>query len=399
MENNRQELTKKIFTARSRILYKNGFFGNLLLSLKLAYTTDITTAATDGKYIYFNEEFMSSLTMEEIEFILMHEIMHVALNHMERSKGKNQEIYNIAADIVINSNIKHMNGNSKESISIHGTESMNLVPADYSTLKSYSNEGYLFTTEEVYNVILTDVMKHGLKFNSSHKTLDDHSIWSDANTDEIRDLIIRSYVATKHFSKIGNMPGELETYLGNLVNPQIDWRVYLNDFIQDEIYDYSFTPPDNRYNEFDFFLPGFNERDERIENIVFAIDTSGSMSDEDIKECFSEINGAISQYNGKIKGYLIEFDYNVQAVYEIDDDFDIETIKVKGRGGTNFRSVTNYIKHQMGDIEINKLIMLTDGECEYLDKDDIGDIKLLYILTYDNNDKPEIGEYTILHND
>ena len=94
MENNRQELTKKIFTARSRILYKNGFFGNLLLSLKLAYTTDISTAATDGKYIYFNEEFMSSLNMEEIEFILMHEIMHVALNHMERSKGKNQEIYN-----------------------------------------------------------------------------------------------------------------------------------------------------------------------------------------------------------------------------------------------------------------------------------------------------------------
>ena len=119
MDKDKSNLSNKILSARSRIIKKNGFFGTLLLSLKMAFTDEISTAATDGKYIYFNEDFMKDLTSSEIEFIILHETMHVALNHMERSKGKNNEIYNIAADIVINSNIARMYG-SVNAIKVNG---------------------------------------------------------------------------------------------------------------------------------------------------------------------------------------------------------------------------------------------------------------------------------------
>ena len=389
MVTNREKITEKIFKARSRILYKNGFFGNLLLSLKLSFSEEIDTAATDGRCIYFNEKFMEDLTIEETEFIILHETMHVALNHMERGKDKNQFLYNVAADIVINSCILKMYQDISM-ISIHGQESMNTVPGAYAG----DQMGYLYTTEEVYYKLLSNPkIKKLIKLSGF---IDDHSHWDEADINKIKENIIKAHLSSTSLSSRGNLPGEFETYLNKLVSPKIDWRVYLNDFIQDEIYDYSFTPPDNRFSSYDFFLPGFNERDEKIDNIVFAVDTSGSMDDDDICNCYSEISGAIAQFNGRIKGYLIEFDSAIQAVYEINDDFDISKIKTKGRGGTDFEVVTNYIFNDMKGIEIKKLIILTDGYATYLKKEDIRELSLLYILTNDRVDHPEVGEYTII---
>lgn len=388
----KSNLSNKILSARSRIIKKNGFFGTLLLSLKMAFTDEISTAATDGKYIYFNEDFMKDLTSSEIEFIILHETMHVALNHMERSKGKNNEIYNIAADIVINSNIARMYG-SVNAIKVNGNISMNTVPG----VNLFENDGYLFTTEEVYNKLLKVFIRSKFIDEYSEKRFDNHSLWADANTDEIKENIIRAHMSSSNFKIQGDLPGEVETYLNELVNPRIDWRVLLNDFIQSELNDYSFTPPDNRYNEFDFFLPGFNEKEESIENIIFAVDTSGSMLDEDIISLYSEINGAIEQFSGKIKGYFMEFDYTVQSVNEINDSFDITKVKTLGRGGTSYKAITDYIKDKMSDVSINKLIILTDGYADFLTSKDLNGISVLYIFTESLKEYPEIGEYTILH--
>lgn len=79
-----------------------GVFGVTLSKLKYISTTDIPTAATDGKNLYYNPYFMSKLSIEQQCFILGHEILHVAFNHLKRSKDRNQDLWNIATDAVIN---------------------------------------------------------------------------------------------------------------------------------------------------------------------------------------------------------------------------------------------------------------------------------------------------------
>lgn len=67
------------------------------------------------------------------------------------------------------------------------------------------------------------------------------------------------------------MPLFAERLFKELKNPQTDWRMVLNDFVQQEIVDYSFTPPDRRFDESPFFLPDFNDKDDLVEDILFMI--------------------------------------------------------------------------------------------------------------------------------
>lgn len=66
----------------------------------------IDTAATNGKTVYFNPEFFQSLNEDQRAFIYAHEVMHVAFNHIMRSKGKQPKLWNTATDAVINQILK-----------------------------------------------------------------------------------------------------------------------------------------------------------------------------------------------------------------------------------------------------------------------------------------------------
>ena len=102
----------------------------------------------------------------------------------------------------------------------------------------------------------------------------------------------------------GLVPFFAQRILKEMKKPQTDWRTTINEFIQEEVVDYSFYPPDRRFDDSPFYLPAFNEKDDMVEDILFMIDTSGSMSDEMITVAFSEIKGAIDQFDGKLKGWL-----------------------------------------------------------------------------------------------
>ncbi|MBQ8480916.1 MAG: hypothetical protein IJ532_00080 [Alphaproteobacteria bacterium] len=66
----------------------------------------IDTAATDGKTVFFNPEYFKSLNEDQRAFIYAHEVMHVAFNHIMRSKGKQPKLWNTATDAVINQILK-----------------------------------------------------------------------------------------------------------------------------------------------------------------------------------------------------------------------------------------------------------------------------------------------------
>ena len=84
MSTQRTDVEEKIITARVSLLLKKPFFGNMAARLILKEVSDIPTAATDGKHLYYNKDFINKLNVKQTEFLLAHEVLHVAFEHMLR---------------------------------------------------------------------------------------------------------------------------------------------------------------------------------------------------------------------------------------------------------------------------------------------------------------------------
>ena len=163
-------------------------------------------------------------------------------------------------------------------------------------------------------------------------------------------------------------------------NPQTDWRTILNDFIQEEVTDYSFLPPDRRFDGSPFFLPDFNDKEDRVEDILFMIDTSGSMSDEMIAAAYSEIKGAIDQFDGRLKGWLGFFDAAVVEPKPFEDEAEFRVIHPVGGGGTDFQIIFEYVIQHMGVQPPASIIILTDGFAPFPKEELAGGIPVLWLL-------------------
>ena len=181
----------------------------------------------------------------------------------------------------------------------------------------------------------------------------------------------------------GNIPAGIERMIYDLTHPKLNWRQVLCDFISEEITDYSFFPPDRRFSDSDFFLPDLNEKDDRAENILFMVDTSGSMSDKMIAEIYSELKGAIDQFGGKLSGWLGFFDWVVYEPIPFDSVNDLLAIRPKGGGGTNFDAIFEYVSKQQEMEEIAAIVILTDGYCSFPEESAANGIPVLWIINSD----------------
>ena len=126
-----QNYMRRIMLARMKILSRNGFYGLLLMHMTFALDGSVRTAATVGERIYFAPEFLDDISDSELMFILQHEILHVVLRHMERTADRDHLGFNIACDIVVNSNILFSAGGDRSSITLakYG-ESMRLLAGE-----------------------------------------------------------------------------------------------------------------------------------------------------------------------------------------------------------------------------------------------------------------------------
>ncbi len=121
---------RRLHLANSRILEKHPFYAVLLLQMKYSLDETCETAYTDGSRIAFCPDFLDSLEDSELDFVLMHEVLHVVLEHCRRTKKKFiPELFNIACDIVVNSNILLSNDMDVRTITLHKYgESMHKLP-------------------------------------------------------------------------------------------------------------------------------------------------------------------------------------------------------------------------------------------------------------------------------
>ena len=393
----RREYIKRILLSRMRILCNNGFYGLLLMHMNFAIDTGCETACTDGRKIYFGPSFLNNLDDDELDFIMMHEVMHCALQHCIRGKDYDQEAFNIACDIVVNSNILESNKGDLKSITLkkYG-ESMHVAPD--------GKEGRFYTAEEVYAMLPVKGKKKGASGmmgsggnggGNGSGNWDDHSKWGTADEDgSLKDEWSKNLLDACEAIEIrdpsnqrGLIPLCADRIIKELRKPQTDWRTILNDFVQEEITDYSFTPPDRRFDESPFFLPDYNEKDETVKDILFMIDTSGSMSDEAITAVYSEIKGAIDQFNGHLQGWLGFFDAEVVEPKPFSSEEEFRIIRPKGGGGTRFDIIFKYVEKHMDTLPAS-IIIMTDGYADFPKEEEAMEIPVLWLLVTDDVNPP-----------
>lgn len=402
---------KRLLLSRMRILYNHGFYGLLLMHMIYAVSEEIETACTDGVRITFGIDFLDSLSDSELDFVMMHEILHVVLQHCFRGDVEDPEAYNIAADIVVNSNIMLENGMKASSITLskYGT-SMHVAPD--------GKEGHEYTAEQVYVMLPKNLNKKGNNKKGNNKSpgsavgrakkeiskeqhqpvrvWDDHSRWGKYEEDDtLRDVWVKRFEDAAEAIRIrdpsnarGLLPAFAERILKELKKTQTDWRTILNDFIQEEVVDYSFAPPDRRFDDSPFFLPDFNGKEDRVEDILFMIDTSGSMSDDMIAAAYSEVKGAIDQFNGKLKGWLGFFDAAIIKPQPFSDENEFKIIKPAGGGGTDFQIIFEYVFHHMSDKLPASIIILSDGDAPFPQEKLAGGIPVLWLLNNEEVNPP-----------
>jgi len=88
--------------ARTSLLLDHPFFGTLLFRLAAKPQSSIKTMATDGVSLYYNSDFVETLTAAELQGTLAHEVMHPALQHHTRRGDRDQKRWNMACDDAIN---------------------------------------------------------------------------------------------------------------------------------------------------------------------------------------------------------------------------------------------------------------------------------------------------------
>jgi len=101
-----EPLPKRLQAALLRIRGDHPFFGTLALFAELRVTQDVATAATDGKTLFFNPDFIEKLDGPRMCGLVSHELLHAALQHVIRRREREPLAWNIAADIVVNGMIR-----------------------------------------------------------------------------------------------------------------------------------------------------------------------------------------------------------------------------------------------------------------------------------------------------
>jgi predicted metal-dependent peptidase len=173
--------------------------------------------------------------------------------------------------------------------------------------------------------------------------------------DEIRNAVMQAAKA----AGAGNTPAGVKRMLKDLTEPQMDWREILNMKIQSMLKnDFTWQRCSRKSQHSGIYLPGTKE-DVRVEAAV-AIDCSGSMSEDMLRDLLSEVKGIMEQFmDFKLRVWCFDTRvYNEQSFSPENLD-DIDSYDIKGGGGTDFMCNWHYMKEH--DIQPERFIMMTDG--------------------------------------
>jgi predicted metal-dependent peptidase len=343
--------------ASKELMLKEPFYGLLLMSLNKIWSDKLPTAGVRLKGINYelaiNPSFWESLPMEQKIGVLKHELLHIGFFHLVNfTNYSNKKVLNIAMDLEINQYIERSwlpeDGMFLDTFPELDLEERKGTRYYYDKLMELMQE-----EEETMQCIMNAIsngeseceLPNGQKIN-----IPDHDWDEIEQLDEATKKLIESQ--TKHIveqvadqvqKSRGTVPGEFAEILERLRHidpPKFDWKGYMRRFAGRSIKTYT-KKSRRKYNKRLPDNPGLKIK--RHKHILAAIDTSGSVSTNELKEFLSEL------YHMKKTGSEV-------TIIECDT-----AISIHGRGGTDFQPVIDYYnEHQK---EYSCLFYFTDGEC------------------------------------
>lgn len=393
-----KERERQLDKAKLQLMMKPDtiFFTSIMFSLVYVWDdTHTATAAVDGRNMFINPEFFDSLQSNERQGAFVHEVLHVALNHITRGLQHEPDLCNMAADYVVNLIVK---------------DAGFTLPKNCLLDTRFTNMSY----EQVYKILLDE---QKTSKNPQAPQIGTVALGSDSSSSpgknipgigkdilppaspaeasqieaEIADMVFKATVQAKQAGAWGSIPGQVLIELDKTLNPRLPWNVlfqnFMSNFAKD---DYSWKRPNRKYLP-DLIMP--TAYSEAVSNLVFAIDSSGSVSDQEFGLFIQELNVVQQQLNPELIT-VIPFDTKIQQIHEITQDVDILTnIKFTGRGGTNIRPVLKWAKENEPEV----LVIFTDGWFNQPDIHEFPDCPTLWVI----NDNPDFTAKTgeILHYD
>lgn len=100
---------KMIENVKNGVLRKFPLLGVTMSRLQFEPSKSMSTACTNGEKIVYSPEFLEALSFDDRVFIISHEVMHNAFDHLLRSKDKDMNTWNVATDAVINQMLQSAN--------------------------------------------------------------------------------------------------------------------------------------------------------------------------------------------------------------------------------------------------------------------------------------------------
>lgn len=430
-----QRLKRKLQEARYTAICRNPDFAAPLRDLLYIAASDVPRMSTNGSCVYVNPNWLQSASLPSLEFMLAHQQMHIQLAHIRRSPFFAGERFHLACDIVANSHLRELGyvdeqlpGVGKlyhqtfypviEGKSLSAEEAFRYVPFDPDALKDKKAVRYPIDSESYWDRA-SDHGENGVLLLSPEDEDPD-----DQRPDDIgfpTDHECRKGSLLPHPEEILGEPGaeygggrdrkmpgmdagddEQLARLNKLRrikaqdeqaaeaearervwqrpnDPRLDWRRLLNTFLQEQLADYSFLPPDRRQGDSDFFLPDFNESELSSQVVVFAVDTSGSVGEDTLSTVYTEIYGALEQFEGKLEGVLLFFDTRVYPPIPFGTPEDLaDTIPIGG-GGTDFSRLFRYLAD--GRLNPASIVIFTDGQGEFPEESAARNVPVLWLLS------------------
>lgn len=369
---------RKMMSARTALLLDSPFFGVLALQLVLVERSDIRTMATDGVHLFFSPTFMDTLTRDEIIGVVAHEVLHCAAGHCWRKDGRDHTRWNVACDYAINSIIIDA-GMTLPKGRLHDAQwAGKSAEYIYARLPQDNDQQQAAAGADDGNDDASGDNACGCGEVLDAPATDDAGD-AAATESDWKQIAAQAVQAAK---MRGKLPANLAREFGTLVAPLVDWRSLLRRFVTETTTsDYSWSQPNRRYLCSGLYLPQLHAH--ACGPIAVAIDTSGSIDDETLRQFASEVN-AIAQDVQPSRVDILWCDARVHRVDSFDRG-DAITFKPIGGGGTAFAPVfAHYERH--ADLTLACLIYLTDLQGSF--PSDAPEYPVLWACTYANGTAP-----------
>ena len=334
------ELSKKIDKAKMQIMMsstRTTFFSALLANLRIQLLAEekanrghTTTAATDGKNLWFAGQFVKSITQEQLMGLMLHEVLHVAHEDMFRAEelDLDKRLWNQACDHAINLWLT-MHGfklppNGLCDRRFTGMSRMEI----YLALQSESQDDDDDSDQETdWGADLVD--GEGMPSEELNELKQD-----------IKNAITQAVLQAEIAKDYGSVPGEIQRKVEAWLNPKLPWQTILhNHFNSKNGSELNWKMPNRRYWP-SFYVPRSDAN--KLGPLISAMDASGSITQEDWDSVMTEVKYLWEVFKPS-RLELMSWDTQINNHYVIEEGEDIGDYKFEGGGGTNVQPLLDYL--------------------------------------------------------